>query len=202
MLPTHLQPNKTEQGRRANALPRMTRYLSLFFSFILLSCGPAGVGPSEIRLNRKITPSEVIGVWRLQQACLDLLAQDGTWPAPYKPRPGTPHEIEIREDGTCRFQSVREHYDFETKKHSIEYFDWSGTWSLDRPIDGRNCNELGLSFKERRTGIELDFTDLFKQVDLWHYWGDPDACQIMIYEKKNVQPSGSSNPLPPTAPRG
>lgn len=176
----------------------MTRHLLLFLSFILLSCGPAGFGPSEIRLNREIAPSEVVGTWRLQQACLDMLAKDGSWPVPYRPPPGTPHEIEIREDGTCRFRSVRLHHDDKANKQSIEYFDWEGTWSLDRPLGGRNRNELRLSFETQRTGMSLDFTALFKQVDLWHYWGDPDACSVMLYERTHARPNVSPNPLPPS----
>ena len=145
----------------------------------------SGCGPGEIRLNREVASSEIIGIWPLDQSCLNWLAKESYTNIPYKPESGTVHEIEFRADGTCRFRSIIEQFE-RNSNNSAEYIDSEGTWKLRRPLSGtRKCNENDLTINKNggKYGISLDFTELFEKLELWHYWGDPDGCNIMHYGK-------------------
>ena len=60
--------------------------------------------------------------------------------------------------------------------------DCDGTWGLV-PVDEKTT-VLRLGLKENGGyACQFDFTELFGAVELFEYWGDPDGCEILRYEK-------------------
>ncbi len=148
---------------------------------LLSGCGPAGVGPGEIRLKREVVSTEVVGVWKLHPACVSSLANGKTLPL-YSAPTNAVHEIEFRADGTCLFRSV---IDYGGIRTGTEYLDCGGSWSLHRALDTRSCNyiHIGLARESGTYGYSLKFTELFGKLELWQFWGDPDSPFILRYEK-------------------
>lgn len=154
----------------------------LFIVFVtssLVGCGPAGPGPSDIRLKRPVTTNEVVGVWKLRDDCVAWLAQGGD----YKSPSGAIHEIEIRPDGTCRFRSILQ--------MPARYVECDGTWELELGKRGFTSLDLSLDVGGGYA-YQLDFTELFGAVELFEYWGDPDACELLRFEKQG-EPYGPAN---------
>lgn len=148
---------------------------------LLVGCGPAGPGPGNIRLKRPVTTEQAVGVWKLREECLARLVKKEGYRAPS----GAVHELELRRDGTCHFRSLLQ--------SPTRYVDCEGTWRLTP--EGEKTTTLALSLSLKEPGgyaLALDFTELFGKVELFHYWGDPDACDILRFEKKG-QLGGSAN---------
>ena len=113
---------------------------------------------------------QVTGVWTLRKDCLARLVSEKA----YEPSPDAIHQIDLRPDGTCRFRSVLQ--------YPARYMDRPGTWKLTQGAE--NTTSLDLSIEEKgHYALRLDFTELFGPIELFEYWGDPDACEILRYEK-------------------
>jgi hypothetical protein len=92
----------------------------------------------------------------------------------YQVHTGSVHQIELRPDGTCHFCSVLQ--------DPTRYVDCEGTWELVPAGDKTSRLDLGLKV-EGGYALSLAFTELFGAVEVFEYWGDPDACQILRFEK-------------------
>ena len=146
----------------------MWRYLPILV-LLLLPSGCSGYG--DIRLKRQVATAELVGVWQLHPNCVTWLSKTGR----YSPKPGTTFQIEFRADGTCHYRSLLQ--------NPTTYLDVDGTWRLQTLKDGRS--QLNLTLKKGGGyGLPLDFTDIFGHLEIFNYWGDPDACDILRYDKK------------------
>ena len=155
----------------------MTRHCLTLFAFLLLAgCRPAYFA-KDIRLQRKVEMSEVIGTWKLRGDSLERAKSEGEREG-FAPAPGQTYQIQFRADGTCHFSSLTQ--------MPLKYADYEGTWRLDFQKDGHRPNELTLTLK-RGAGyvFTLEFTEEVGHLVIWEYLGDPDEWQFLNYDKSS-----------------
>ena len=150
---------------------RMRRYILLLVSVLaFVGCRPG----KDIRLQRKVETSEVVGTWSLRAASLETAEREGRREG-FSHTPGQTYQIDFRADGSCRFSSLIQ--------RPLKYVDCEGIWQLHHNSD--NPNELQIELKRKEGGylFALEFTEQDGKLMIWEYLGDPDVSKFLIYGK-------------------
>jgi hypothetical protein len=102
------------------------------FIILLCVCLLSSCGLPDIRIKRKVAPSELVGTWVLDPKS-SAMAEDHDGDN-YLPEAGLPHTITINEDGTCRYRSVLQ--------MPTRYVDSQGKWTITTSPDNPKGSEL------------------------------------------------------------
>lgn len=143
---------------------------SLILMIFFVGCGFL----PDIRLNRNVLPSEIVGVWTMTEDSFQDIKTDSD-AASLK---GTHSDfwIEIREDGTLRYCSLLQ--------MPTRVVDNVGTWKLQPRTDSSKGNELAILLDVNGDyDFVLDFTEDDGKLLLWTYFGDPDSWRLQQYQK-------------------
>src|SRR4051812_13123083 len=116
----------------------MARQLFTAFAMMLLaSCKPTYFA-KDIRLQRKVEVSEIIGTWKLRPDSLERAKREGQR-EDFAPSSGQTYQIQVRADGTCHFSSLTQ--------MPLKYEDYEGTWQLNFQKHEARPNELYFELK-------------------------------------------------------
>ncbi|MEM6855227.1 MAG: hypothetical protein AAF593_12540 [Planctomycetota bacterium] len=145
----------------------------MFFTLPLGCCFPL----PDRHLERVVTDSEVVGVWRLTEESLELLTRDGFVPA------SNSYTLTFHADGSLQFDSIIDEFRGGTYRSS------QGTWRLahntmgDSNVEKTNVIEIQLRSGQAVQHRTLNFDEEDGQLVLWNYYGDPDSLEFMEYQR-------------------
>ncbi|MES2996760.1 MAG: hypothetical protein V4733_08115 [Verrucomicrobiota bacterium] len=148
------------------------KFFAVFFCLLL-----AGCFLPDIRINRKVSKSEVIGTWLLDPKCSAIAETNAI--DRYIPDSSKPHRIILNPDGTCSFQSV---IGYDPGKYQYQIL--TGTWKLETSKDNPSGSYLALELGKagmRTTHTDYDFREENGNLILWCHWGDPGSWQFLEY---------------------
>lgn len=140
----------------------------------------------DIRIKRTVAKNEVIGTWVLDSNC-SAVGQHNTIDR-YIPDPAKPHQIILHANGTCQFLSVIENI---SGPHPYRLL--NGTWKLE--TDKENPSGSRLSLNLGRLWTDYEFREEKGTLILWQYWGDPDSCNFIEYQRA-PSPCSLQSPTP------
>lgn len=157
--------------------------VELLLSPLLFSC----CGEPDIRIQRTVTESEIVGVWELDPQSSALAADhDGD---DYDVDPSQQHLIEFRADGTWRYRSVLQ--------MPTRHIDAAGSWSMVAPSDAPRGSriEIGLQMDDGGTYLfSLDIREESGELVLREFWDDPDPWIFLDYQRKDTGQDGAGPP--------
>ena len=134
----------------------------------------AGCGLPDIRLKRKVTPDELVGVWTMTQDSFEDIKTDSE--ASGIKGSHKDYRIEIQQDCTLRYRSL-----LQMPTRTVDY---RGTWQLKPQTGSTKGDRLHLLLEANGThSISFDFTEENRKLVLWTYFGDPDSWRLEKYEK-------------------
>lgn len=126
-------------------------------------------------LGRTVTPSEIVGTWRLTPESLRLLERDG-----FKPLPDQTFTMTFAEDGAARFASIDP---WEPTTYAVR----AGTWALVHGTPQGRTNVLELRLQgagESGTSfVNWNFDEVGGSLVLWSFLGDPDSWEFVEYTR-------------------
>jgi hypothetical protein len=159
--------------------------LLLLVSLIVVSCGMP-----DIRIKRKVTESEIQGMWILDLKS-SALASDNSIDR-YEDASAKVHKITFNADGTCHYQSVLQ--------MPTRYVDAHGTWEIGSDPDNPRGSVIDIRLKSDAEGtymFSLDLKEDSGELILWEFWGDPDSWRFLEYNRKAEQGVGGQPATPP-----
>ena len=128
----------------------------------------------DINLDRYASDAEIVGRWALRPASLAIAKRDG-----YAAPEGRPHELVFHINGECEYRTIRQ-----PSWRQCEYTEASVAWMLQHDVRSSGWthkNELILTFTSGQTFLHL--TEEHGKLVLWTYWRDPDAWELLQYDK-------------------
>lgn len=142
--------------------------------FCVIACGRSG----GQYLDREVTPSDVIGSWRMTQASVQNLRDVGHT-APIEPED---QRIDIRADGSCFFSTFPP--EMARAGRSVPKIEVHCTWKLQRighpalviDVLGQPPFQAYYHFRESEGALVL-----------WQYISDPDAWLFVEYVRTPTQ---------------
>ena len=156
-----------------------TTVAALACALFLAGCGD---DPNERHFDRKITPVDIVGTWRMTDAAQDLLRRDG-----HVEIVGCKYTITFINDGWLKFESVIDDVKGGT------YFNCNGTWRLDNDVvvdneKRANVVEIQLRRPNDRYFRKLGVTEEGGNLRLWNFYGDPKFAEFIEYERPGAKP--------------
>ena len=147
----------------------------LFIAFGCAGCGRFFAAiPRHTEIERPVTAQEVAGHWLLTTNSVQSAMVDG-----FIAKKGEEVAITVRSNGSysCHFISPRH-----DASRRVDRDDDEGSWSLSYESKEHFKNKLVLS--SDRSGISSLYIGLNSdRMVLWTYWGDPDDCIDLVFEK-------------------
>ena len=150
---------------------KMKQIIALFIVLVLSGCGLP-----DLRLERNVKPSEIVGTWTITEDSLrgikrdpDAKSVDGVRNA---------YQIEIRGDGALIYRSLLQ--------MPTRHVKAKGSWKLKPLFERKTGNELSIDLEMNGGGyvFSLYFTEENGKLLLWTYFGDPDSWRLEMYEKE------------------
>ena len=147
----------------------MKHSLAILVPLLLVGCGLP-----DIRLERKVTPDELVGIWTMTQDSFEDIKTDAE--ASGIKRSQKDYRVEIHPDGTLRYRSL-----LQMPTRTVDY---RGTWQLKPQTGSTKGDRLQILLEGNGShSISFDFTEENRKLVLWTFFGDPDSWRLEKYEK-------------------
>ena len=165
----------------------MKKYPPLIISFksirIFLICMVGWIsGCINSDLKKGLNESDVVGVWKMSADSLKLLTREG-----FQPEASYKYTLTLKPDGKCHFASAN------VGITEGIYMIADGEWKLEHVTTGDSKflkkNVLNIALNNANidtiyiTNIQFNFTQKRGNLLLWNYFGDPDSCEYIEYER-------------------
>jgi hypothetical protein len=153
----------------------VARFLYGARTFAALCLTGCGFIYPDLRLQRHVSPSEVVGKWTLTKDSLDDIRSEGHDQNPIKGE-HTDFTIEFSEDGRVVYRSL-----LQEPTRKVERL---GRWEIKPHYKNNNTSILTLVFDDdSQYHHSLEFTEADGKLVIWEYFGDPDSFRLAEYSK-------------------
>ncbi len=156
----------------------------LIISFCIFSCKYFNVSPvngiTTKNLSKKPLSKDFIGRWKIDSHSYGLIGKEG-----YKHKNV---ELIIKNNGSFEAKNFPNFIDAFSENKIKDYINAEGTWKIGKDFDDEKW-VLDLNFEQSESyrddlSVEFELYTEEEKLILWHFIGDPDSGERLLFKKK------------------